>query len=551
MKHFSRRSARIALATIGITALFATTACASGTASDAGASDAGTVLLGADNGSPTFARNFNPFSTAKRNTTTYMYEPLEVLNPLDGTLTPFLATGHEQVDAQTVVFTIRDGVTWNDGKPFSAADVVFTFELLKKEPTLDLKGVWQHIASVESEGATVTFRLKEPNVPAATIIARQLIVPEHIWSAVKDPVDFTNENPVATGPFTLDAFTPNQYTLVKNKDYWQADKVEIEKIIQPASNTALDITTKGYDWAYSFITDIEGTWVKADKQHNTYWFPPGGTIALYPNLTKAPFDNQDMRTGLSLALNRDQIAQDAEQGYVEAAGQSGLILPNQKDWLDPALPNGGEVEQDTAAALAAFAKAGYSQKDGKLVDGSGTQLSLTITTANGWTDWLQGVQTVKSQLEKLGIAVTINQPQPAAYEQARSKGDFELIMGSFGGEGSPFTDYNNLLNSSFAAPIGTQTQANFQRFSDPEVDALLAQLKTALDEGEQKALVAKLQHVVYEKTPVIALFYGGHWGMFSTKKFTGWPSAENPYAPPMTWDSSPLLVVTNVKKADR
>lgn len=550
MKHLSRRGARVALASIGIAALFATTACSAGTnSSGGGSSESGTMLLGADDGSPTFARNFNPFSTAKRNTTTYMYEPLEVVNPLDGKMTPFLATGHEQIDAQTVAFTIRDGVKWSDGTAFTAKDVAFTFDLLKKNPTLDLKGVWQHIASVETAGSTVTFHLQEGDVPAAAIIATQLIVPEHIWADVKDPVGFMNEKPVATGPFTLDAFSPNQYTLVKNKSYWQADKVEVDKIVQPASNTALDITTKGYDWAYKFISDIEGTWVKADKQHNTFWFPPGGTIALYPNLTKAPFDNQDMRTGLSLALDRDKIAQDAEQGYVEAAGQSGLILPNQKDWLDPGIPNGGSVEQDTAKALASFAKAGYTQKGGKLVDAAGKQLALTITTANGWTDWLQGVQTVKAQLEKIGIAVTINQPQPAAYQQALSKGDFELAMGSFGGSGSVFQDLNNLLNSSFATPIGTQTQANYQRFSDPEVDAVLAKLKTTVDEGEQKKLAAQLERVVYDRTPVIALFYGGLWGLFSTKGFTGWPSEKDPYAPPMTWDSSPLLIFTHLKKA--
>jgi peptide/nickel transport system substrate-binding protein len=478
-----------------------------------------------------------------------MYEPLEVVNPLDGKLTPFLATGHSQPDAQTLVFTIRDGVTWSDGTPFSAKDVQFTFELLQKNPTLDLLGVWQHISTLEVDGNIVTIRLQEGDVPAVGVIARQLIVPEHIWADVKDPVDFKNENPVASGPFTLDTFSPNQYTLVKNKDYWQADRVQVEKIVQPASNTALDITTKGYDWAYKFISDIDKTWVKADKQHNTYWFPPGGTIALYPNLTKAPFDNQDMRTGLSLALDREKIANDAGQGYVKAAGQSGLILPNQKEWLDPALPNGGEVKQDTAKALESFAKAGYTQKNGKLVDASGTQLSLTITTANGWTDWLQGVQAIKAQLEKLGIAVSINQPQPAAYEQARSKGDFDLIMGSFGGTGSAFQDFNNLLNSSFATPVGTQTQANFQRFSDPEVDALLAQLKTTIDEGEQKKIVAQLEHVVYDRTPVVSLFYGGLWGMFSTKNFTGWPSEKDPYAPPMTWDSSPLLIFTNLTKA--
>ncbi|TFD32078.1 ABC transporter substrate-binding protein [Cryobacterium cryoconiti] len=550
MKQLRGHLIRTAFAVVGVTALLATSACSMDVKNQASGPSDGSLLVAADNGSPTFEKNFNPFSTSKRVATTYMYEPLQVTNTLDGKATPFLATGNTLPDAKTVVYDIRTDVKWSDGTAFTPADVAYTFNLVKEIPALDTWGVWQHIESLEVVGDTVVFRLLTEDVPAAAIIDQQLIVPEHIWKDVKDPVTFKNEEPVTTGPFVLDTFTANQYTLTKNADYWQADKVEVEKLVLPAANSQLDVVKNGYDWAYAFITDVEGTWVNADKQHNKYWFPPGGTITLSPNLTKAPYNDVNFRQGLSLALDREKIATDAEQGYVDAAGQNGLLLPNQEAWLNADLPDGGAVAQDEAAALAAFEKAGYTQQGDKMVDAAGTQLSITILTANGYTDWLQGLQTVQSQLGELGIDVKLSQPQPAAYTEALSKGDFDIAMNSFGGTGSVFQDMNTLLNSEFATPIGTGTTGNYGRFSDPKVDALLAELKSSTDEADQMAISAQLQTVLYEQLPVISMFYGGLWGLSSDKNFTNWPSEDNAYAPPNTWNSTPLLILTNLKKAN-
>ena len=398
-------------------------------------------------------------------------------------------------------------------------------------------------------GDNVTFNLLGPDVPAAQIIENVPIVPQHIWAGVADPVTFTNQTPVVTGPYTVGTFNPNEYTLVKNDGYWQADKVAIDKLIFPGSNSQLDIVDNGYDWAYSFLTDVQNTWVKQNGGKNVYWYPPGGTIALFPNLTKAPFNNLNFREALSYSLNRKQIADTAEQGYVQPAGQSGLLLPNQQQWLDPSLPNGGNISQDTAKALSYYQKAGYHQSGGKMVDASGKQLVLTITTANGYSDWLQGVQTVQKQLSALGISVKVNQPQPAAYTQQQQNGNYDIIVGSYGGTGSVYQDFNNLLNSKFATPIGTATTANFQRFKSADADKLLAQYQATNDPAAQLKIAHQLQQVVYTQLPAIGMFYGGLWGLFSNANFTGWPSQADPYAPPITWMSSVLLILTHLKKA--
>ncbi|AUD91179.1 ABC transporter substrate-binding protein [Bifidobacterium breve] len=548
----SKTIKRIAAATLAVATMIGVAACGGSNGSNGteAASTSNQILYGGDAGSPTFVRNFNPFSSSRRQGINFMFEPLQVVNAIDGKATPFLATGGKIIDPQTIEYTIREGVKWSDGEDFTADDVVFTFNLVKENPALDTLGVWQHIDTIESTDSTVTFHLKEADIPAETIINQQLIVPEHIWKDVDDPVKWTNEDPVGTGPYVIDTFGPNQYTLKKNENYWQKDKVAVEKIVAPASNKQLDIVNKGYDWAYSFITDVDKTWVGANKQHNHYWFPPGGTVSLYPNLTKKPFDDVNFRKGLSYAINRDKIAKDAELGYVDGASQAGLLLPNWEDWVNEDIPNQGKVEQDTDKALEYFAKAGYTQKDGKLVDASGKQLELNITVPNGYTDWLRSMQSVQSQLGKLGITVKLTQPQPAAYTQAQNNGDFDLIVSSFGGTGSLYQDFNNLLNSEFATPVGTSTSANFERYKSDEADQLLAQLRAAADEDEQKEIVDQLQQIVYDEVPVVTMFYGGLWGLYSDKNFTGWPSEDNPYAPPTTWNSSMLLVVTNLKKAN-
>ncbi|GAA0965703.1 peptide ABC transporter substrate-binding protein [Frigoribacterium faeni] len=507
---------------------------------------ADTMLINADKGNPQFERNFNPFLTNKRTASTWIYEPLLEINPLDGEITPWLASRTDLPDARTIDMTIRDGVEWSDGTPMTPADVVYTFDLIKANPTLDLKGAWQHIDTIEQQGDHVVFHLQTDDVPAMEIIGQTTIVPEHLWSTVDDPTTFRNPDPVGTGPFTLGNYSPQQYSMDRNPSYWQAEKIEIEHLILPATNNQLDTVTRGYDWSYSFISDVEGTWGAASPD-NRFWFPPGGVIGLVPNLTKAPFDDVNVRRGIALALDRGPIAESATEGYLEPAGQTGLILPNQEDDLDPSIPNDGILEQDVDGALAAFAEAGYTQQGDRMVGPDGQQLRITILTANGYTDWLRAVQEVRGQLGAIGIDVQIQAPQPAGYQSAIANGEFDMAMGGMG-NGNVYQAFNNLLNSEFATPVGETTAANFERFSDPEVDQLLDDWKATTDPEQQKRFGYELQNVVYDQLPVIGLYYGGLWGLFNDSKFTGWPSAENPYMAPQNYDQAPLLIFTKLKR---
>ena len=548
--HLRYAAACAAIATALATAL---SACGSGTPS--GSSAGSTLTIQGDNGSPTLVENFNPLvASSELHGTFLIYAPLELASPIDGSYTPFLATGYTFTSPTTLVYTIRKGVKWSDGKPFTPADVVFTFNLLKKYPALDGNGIWSQISGISASGNDVTITFKAPNVPFAATIAATPIVPEHIWSSVSDPTKYTNTHPVGTGPFVLSKFAPTQYTLVKNPNYWAASSIAPSKVVFPAQSTSqttnqLAVSSGQFDWAYTFLPDVQKTYVDHDPAHYKYWFPPGGTIALYLNLTKSPNNNTSFREGISQALDRTTIAQKAVNGYMAQASLSGLILPNLQKWLDPTLPDQGLITQNTSAAMTDFAKAGYTEKGGKLVNASGTQVSLTIVMPQSFSDWVAAATEVKNELSAVGINVTLDLPQYAQYSQEIQAGTFDGAIGGFGGTGSPYTDFNNALNSTFAAPVNTPTANNFERFKSTAVDQALATLAAATSPAAQQQATDALEQTMYTTVPVVLLYYGGSWGLFSTKHFTGWPSASDPYTLPTNYNYSLLTVVTHLKTA--
>ena len=551
--------ARAVAVCICAAALMATTASACSSGNSAGTSGStgsgGTLTIQGDTGNPTLVEDFNPFQPTTGLHGTYLiYEPLEIPSPVNGSYAPFLATGHKFTNSTTLVFTIRPDVKWSDGTPFTPADVVFTFNLLKKYPALDTTGIWAQISGVSASGNDVTFTFKAPDVPFAGTIAQVPIVPEHIWSKIAKPATFTNTHPVGTGPFVLGSFAPTQYTLTKNPLYWQAAKIAPSSVVFPAqatnqSTNQLEVSSGQFDWSYTYIPDVKSTYVNRDPSTNSYWFPPGGTIGLFLNLTQAPYSNVNFRQGVSLALNRTTIAQKAVNGYMAQASLSGLILPNLQQWLNPSLPDQGLVSQNRSAAMAAFAKAGYTMNGGKLTGPGGTQATMSIVLPNSFSDWAAAATEISNELGQVGIKVSLDEPQYAQYSQTTQAGTFNAAIGGFGGTGNPYTDFNQALNSSFAAPVHTPTVNNFERFKDPAVNQALATLAAATSSSAQQQATDRLEQMMYTTVPIVLLYYGGSWGLFSTKHFTGWPSASNPYTLPTNYNNSLLTVVTHLVSA--
>src|SRR5215216_1637135 len=218
-----------------------------------------------------------------------------VYNTMTEKIIPWLATGYEfDSDNATLTFTLRDGVEWSDGNPFTAKDVAFTFDLLRANAALPGTGGIRTVLpllddiSVPDE-RTVTFAFSQTFAPGLYDIGHQMIVPEHLWKDVADPVRFVNEEPVGTGPFTqVPVFEDQYWELHRNPNYWQAGKPLVRGLRFPAyGDVNLSLIDGEIDWAGQFIPEIEETFVARDPAHHHYWFPPTGSdVMLYTNTTR-------------------------------------------------------------------------------------------------------------------------------------------------------------------------------------------------------------------------------------------------------------------------
>jgi len=485
-----------------------------------------------------------------------MYNSLELVNPANGEMTPELATAFNPVSSKKLVFTIRKGAKWSNGTPVTPADVVFTFNMLKKYPAIDGGGVWSELSSVRASGQNVIFNLSVPDVPIDLALAEVPIVPAAVWSRIANPVTFTNaKDPVVSGPYTLGTYAPTKLVLKKNLTSFEASQVQPPNVAFVAGSSSqatneLLVASDAYDFSYNYFPDVKTTFVDRNPAHNIYWFPAGGVISLYMNLTESPFNNTSFREGVSYAIDRQAVENKAVFGVEAVAPQTGLILPAQSALLDPSIPNDGLITMNDKTALGYFAKAGYTLKGGKLENAAGQQVKFQIMEPAGYSDWVGAAEQIATNLNQVGMDVTLDEMgTPTEYTDATDTGEFQAAIGSFGGSGSAYSAFYPALDSSFAAPIKTATVTNFERFKSPAVDTYLADLAAATTNKEQLEATYNLEEVMYNWVPFVDLYYGGMWGLFSTKNWVGWPSAKDPYTLPATWNDDLLAIMMHVKPA--
>src|SRR5438067_4026308 len=169
--------------------------------------------------------DFNPYNgSVNGQSFGILYEPLVYDKLLHDQKTNWLAGGYKwSADSKTLTFTIRTGVKWSDGQDFSADDVLFSFNLLKQFPPADLQSDWSVLSSVTKQGSDqVVMTFQQAAVPNFYQIAGQTaIVPQHIWSAFKDPASQPVKQPVGTGPFTMSACTGQNIAYKRTPSYWQ------------------------------------------------------------------------------------------------------------------------------------------------------------------------------------------------------------------------------------------------------------------------------------------------------------------------------------------
>jgi len=488
----------------------------------------------------TWTCQFNPFNPANNvESIGFVYEPLVFVNILKNQAeTPMLAQSYTWgADKKSIEFTIRDGVKWSDGQPFTADDVVFTFMLMKQAPATDLYSLWTGagLQSVTASGNKVTMQFANPAGPYFFNFANQVgIVPKHIWStgdAAKKPDTWEDPNPIGTGPFKVDPCTPNNIQYTANANYWQAGKPYIQKVEYPAyldnGPGNLDLASGKGQWGSQFIPNIKAFYLNKSKDNHT-WSPPVTNVALYPNLDPShkATSNLAVRQAIALAIDRGKVAEIGEGGQQPAANQTGVVTPTFNKYFDgDALKSSGFDKPDVAKATQLMQSAGYSASN---------PLKLTVITVTGYTDWDASLAVVKQQLKPIGIDLTVSDLAQQTYDDKLYKGDFDLAYYGQAGGPTPYNELRLILYSKNSAKIGEDASSNFERYNNPDVDKLLEDYATADDAG-QVAAIKKIEAAMLKDIPVIPTTESVDWFQYNTADIGGWPTEQDPYAQPAAY----------------
>jgi peptide/nickel transport system substrate-binding protein len=505
-----------------------------------------------------WTKNFNPLfpGGSRWPTRAGIYEPLMINNSFDGKWIPWLATDFAwQNEGRQLQVKIRENVRWSDGTPFTAKDVAFSFNLLKKHRALDGGNVWRFIESVEVKSSTsAVFSFSKVYSPGFGSLMHQMIVPEHIWSKLKDPVKFVNPKPVGTGPFTeLSVFRSQVYELEANPHYW-GGKTSVRKLRMPAygsnDSATLALINGELDWAGHFVPAVDRTFVKRNPKDHHYWFPLiGPMVFLYANTSRPPFDNVQVRKAMSMAIDRTKVVEVAMYGYTIPGNATGLsdIF---KSWRNDKLAAQADwIRHDPAAANRLLDEAGYKKaEDGIRKSPTGKRMEFLIEVVSGWSDWVRAAQITSRAFKEIGIDVKMKAYEFSAWFERLQKGNFDLAI-SWSNKGTtPYDLYKTMASSLTFKPVGELSPTNWHRFTDSEMDDLLKQFEETHEVSEQRRLSELMQKRFVQLVPAIPLFPNPSWGEYNTKRFTGFPNADDPYAELAPFsDFHRLLVMTRLK----
>ena len=337
-------------------------------------------VVAAGSGDQAFARNFNPFNLGAQRDFTWggVYENLLISTAVGGGR-QYNLLGESfawSKDGKTLTITVRSNVKWSDGKPLTAEDVVYSLTIGRQDKAADrinLTGANSNIAGVSRVGRNkVAIRFKAVD---STFLGSQLvnvpIVPKHVWSKVKDVVNFANPNPVGSGPFNrITRFSGQSYQLSKNKNYWAKGLPRIDCVerLFTASNDAglLQIVSGQADWTHNFVPNVETAYQAKDPKnfHNAY-LTTALPVSLTFNTTEYPYSLLAFRKGVSQAIDRKTVSKLGEYGYAPPTTALGLEQLYPK-WINPALK--AKAKQlatfDPAAARKTFTDAGFTYKGG-------------------------------------------------------------------------------------------------------------------------------------------------------------------------------------------
>jgi peptide/nickel transport system substrate-binding protein len=416
-------------------------------------------------------------------------------------------------DATVYTFALRSGVKWQDGQPFSAADVKFTFDLVSHPDwpgALDsyfasIQGAKEHKSGEAAEvtgvqvidDTHVQFTLTQPDTLfLASTVSRQRILPKHILEQLPpadvEKSDFARK-PVYTGPYMVDEWRPGESITFRAFPDYFGGKAGVDTLVArfiPDPATALAELQRGA-LQIGLVTPDQFPAFVSDSSFTTQELPGLRVLYIQFDLTRPMFADPRVRQAISHAIDRQTVIDAVYLGKGEPATS---FVPSLAWIYNPDVPT---YPYDPDKAKALLSEAGWQPgDDGVRVNANGDRLAFTLTvpTANE-----QDGLAVQPFLQEFGIDVTLDQQGAGEVTGPLKIGEYEAAISA----------WNNFIIDPRA-----DLQRNFQNprptdgtgYKNDEVDALFLQARGARDQETEKNLYFQIQQLIETDTPLAYLW---------------------------------------------
>jgi peptide/nickel transport system substrate-binding protein len=404
-------------------------------------------------------------------------------------------------DGLTIVFRLRKNVRWHDGKPFTADDVLFTFQKLR-DPKVQtpFASDFEDVQSVTaSDPHTVKVVYRKAFAPGLASWGMG-IIPKHLYD--KPGVDFNthpnNRNPIGTGPYKFKTWKTDQYIILEaNEDYFEGPpniSRFVYRIIPDQAVQFLEMRNQSID-SMTLTPDQFKAYDSIFEHHQRYRYPAFKYIYFGFNLKSPLFNDVRVRRAFAHAIDTNSIV----NGIVLGLGQpiSGPYPPS--FWAyNPAVPS---PAYDLEQAKRLLAECGWKpDASGRLMK-DGKPFTFTLMTNQGNKVRALCAQVIQQQLRKLGIDVTIRIIEWSTFvHDYLDKKNFEAIV--MGWQIGRDADNYHMWHSSQQK----EGQYNFCGYENREVDRLLVQGRSTFDHGKRQAIYRKVHQHIAHDLPYIFLY---------------------------------------------
>jgi peptide/nickel transport system substrate-binding protein len=400
----------------------------------------------------------------------------------------------------TVTYHLRPGVRWHDGEPFTAADVVFTWEAVKDPAFLaESKGGTAYIDAIATpDDLTVVIDYNTVAPDFASTLFTFGILPKHLLEGEDLNTSSYNERPIGTGPFMVNEYRPGQFVqLVRNPYYWGVgdDGQPLPYLdglvfhILPDSNTLVTQLLSGeidmaYNVPYSQVAAFETS--TADR------VIPNTTLSwqhLSMNLESGALGDLTVRRALAHAINRDSISR-ALGGYPKPIHT--VVVPI-FPFSNPDVPR---YDFDPEGAAAMLDAAGYVLgRDGVRVGPDGQRMSFRFMTQAGRSEYELAQQVMIANAAAIGIElVPDNQSGPALTDRMFAS-DYDVWYSGWITPGIP----------NYAIFYATDGVLNSMNYSNPDLDAAIETANGTIDDAVRSAALREFQVILMTDVPTLPI----------------------------------------------